>query len=66
MQQTQQAFSLSDLTGDDIQALMNGLNELPAKVSRVTMNKVESQIIAQLQAAQMSPSKEQSVKKAED
>lgn len=52
MEQQAQVFSLTDMTGDDIQAIMNGLNELPAKSSRNTMNKVEGQIIAQLQAAQ--------------
>lgn len=52
MQEQQQTFALNGLSGQDIEAIMTGLNELPAKSSRTTMNKIESQIIAQLQAAQ--------------
>lgn len=52
MQQQPQVFSLTDLNGDDIQAIMSGMNELPAKTSRGPMNKIEAQIIAQLQAQQ--------------
>lgn len=48
-----QSFNLTDLTGDDVQAIMNGMNELPSKMSRVTMNKVEMQIIQQVQAQQL-------------
>lgn len=51
-QQPQQLFSLSDLTGQDIDAIMNGLNELQTKVGRPTMNKLEGQIIQQVVAAQ--------------
>lgn len=50
MQQAQQSFQLNDLTGHDIEAIMTGLNELPSKQSRVVMNKLESQIIQQVQA----------------
>lgn len=52
MLQQPQVFNLADLNGDDIQAIMNGLNELPAKASRVTMNKVEQQIITQVRQQQ--------------
>jgi len=51
-QQQQQIFALENLTGDDIQAIMSGMNELPSKMSRATMNKVEMQIIQQVQAQQ--------------
>lgn len=51
-QQTQQVFELNQLSGQEIEAIMTGLNELPAKASRTIMNKIEGQIIAQLQAAQ--------------
>lgn len=47
-----QIFQLANLTGQDIEAIMNGLNELPAKQSRIVMNKVEGQIIQQVQAQQ--------------
>ena len=50
-QQTQQVFELNQLSGQEIEAIMTGLNELPAKASRTIMNKIEGQIIAQLQAA---------------
>lgn len=50
MQQNQQTFQLSDLTGQEIEAIMVGLNELPSKTSRTVMNKLESQIIQQVQA----------------
>ena len=46
-----QIFELSDLTGPDIEAIMVGLNELPAKQSRATMNKIEAQVIRQVSAA---------------
>lgn len=45
-----QVFQLSGLNGDDIQAIMSGMNELPSKMSRATMNKVEMQIVQQIQA----------------
>lgn len=52
--QEQQAlrFTLSDLTGQDIDAIMAGLNELQTKAGRPTMNKLEAQIIAQVIVAQ--------------
>jgi hypothetical protein len=50
VQQQQQTFTLSDLTGQEIEAIMVGLNELPAKSSRAVMNKLEGQIIQQVQA----------------
>lgn len=50
MQQAPQVFQLADLTGQDIEAIMTGLNELPSKQSRVVMNKLETQIIQQVQA----------------
>lgn len=53
--QPNQTFSFGNLTGEDIQAIMNGLNELPTKVGRTTMNKLEAQIVAQIQAAQTPP-----------
>jgi wobble nucleotide-excising tRNase len=49
-QQPQQIFNLMGLTGDDIQAIMSGMNELPSKFARATMNKVEMQVIQQVQA----------------
>lgn len=45
-----QIFQLANLTGQDIEAIMTGLNELPAKQSRVIMNKLEGQLIQQVQA----------------
>lgn len=54
-QQPQQEFTLTGLTGADIEAVMNGLNELPSKVGRMTMNKIENQIIQQVIAAQQPP-----------
>lgn len=68
MQPQHQVFSLSDLTGDDIQAIMNALNELPAKQSRMVMNKVEGQIIEQLRKEQeraVEAPKESSASKAD-
>jgi hypothetical protein len=50
MQQQQQTFTLTDLTGQEVEAIMVGLNELPAKSSRTVMNKLEGQIIQQVQA----------------
>jgi hypothetical protein len=50
MQQAQQSFTLTDLTGQEIEAIMVGLNELPSKQSRTVMNKLEGQIIQQVQA----------------
>ena len=50
MQQNQQTFQLTDLTGQEIEAIMVGLNELPSKTSRTVMNKLEGQIIQQVQA----------------
>lgn len=67
MNPTQQSFDLSQLTGPDIEAIMTGLSELPAKASRATMNKIESQVVAQLQAAQaaMEQAAAEQVSKAE-
>lgn len=48
--QAPQIFNLSDLTGQEIETIMVGLNELPAKTSRAVMNKLEAQIIQQVQA----------------
>ena len=48
--QAPQIFNLSDLTGQEIEAIMVGLNELPAKTSRAVMNKLETQIVQQVQA----------------
>lgn len=53
MDQQQQSFTLTDLTGADIEAIMTGLNELPAKASRATMNKIEAKIVEHLQAERM-------------
>jgi hypothetical protein len=50
MQQNQQIFQLTDLTGQEIEAIMVGLNELPSKTSRTVMNKLEGQIVQQVQA----------------
>lgn len=52
MQQTQQTFHLNDLTSQEVEAIMIALNELPAKQSRSLMNKLETQIIHQVQVAQ--------------
>jgi hypothetical protein len=52
MEQEQQVFTLRDLTGQDIDAIMNGLNELQTKIARPTMNKLEMQIVQQVVAAQ--------------
>lgn len=52
MQQAPQIFQLTDLTGQDIEAIMTALNELPARQSRGVMNKLEGQIIQQVQAQQ--------------
>lgn len=46
----QQSFTLSGLNGQEIEAIMVGLNELPSKQSRTVMNKLENQIIQQVQA----------------
>jgi hypothetical protein len=48
----QQVFNLIGMTGEDIQAIMSGMNELPSKVSRATMNKVEMQVIQQVRNQQ--------------
>lgn len=45
-------FSLADLTGQDVDAIMSGLNELQTKVGRPTMNKLEAQLIEQVMKAQ--------------
>jgi len=60
MEQQQQAqqevtFGFHSLTGQEVEAIMNALNELPAKASRVVMNKLEGQIVQQLQAHQPTP-----------
>ncbi len=52
MEQVQQVFHLSNLTGQEVEAIMVALNELPAKQSRGVMNKLESQIIHQVRAQQ--------------
>ena len=53
MQQAQaQSFNFSNLTGQEVEAIMTGLNELPSKQSRAVMNKLEGQIIEQVQAQQ--------------
>lgn len=51
MQQQQQAqsFAFQELTGQEVETIMNGLNELPSKLSRGVMNKLEQQIVKQLQ-----------------
>jgi hypothetical protein len=54
-QQPNQSFTLTDLTGSDIEAIMNGMNELPSKVTRTVMNKIEGQIVQQIIAAQQPP-----------
>lgn len=64
--QQQQSFNLSNLTGDDIQAIMSGMNELPSKVSRATMNKIEAQVIAQIQAEQAAQLASESKQKGAD
>lgn len=48
-EQVQQVFQLNDLTGQEVEAIMIGLNELPSKTSRAVMNKLENQIIQQVQ-----------------
>lgn len=48
-QPQQQVFTFEPLTGAEVEAIMNGLNELPSKASRPLMNKLEQQIIQQLQ-----------------
>lgn len=53
MDQQPQTFSLADLNGADIEAIMAGLGELPAKSVRGTMNKIEVQIVEQLRARQI-------------
>lgn len=57
-----QIFTLKDLNGQDVEAIMSGLGELLGKHSRVTANKVESQIIQQLQAQEL---QKQSMAKSE-
>lgn len=47
-----QNFFLTNLTGEEIEMLMQSLGELPAKHTRVLMNKVEGQIVTQLKAAE--------------
>lgn len=54
-QQPQQVFTISDLSGADIEAIMNSLNEQPSKIGRVTMNKIEAQVVQQVIAAQQPP-----------
>ena len=51
-QEQQQSFNLADLTGADIEAMMNALGEQPSKLTRLTMNKIEGQVIQQILAAQ--------------
>lgn len=53
--QEQKVFTLTDMTGPDIEAIMNGLNELPGKFGRLTMNKIEAQIVQQVIGAQVPP-----------
>lgn len=65
-QQPQQEFTLAGLTGGDIEAIMNGLNELPGKFGRLTMNKIEGQVIQQVIAAQVPPQKPDDGKKGDD
>lgn len=50
VQQVQQVFNFSELTGPEVEAIMVALNELPAKTSRAVMNKLEGQIIEQVRA----------------
>jgi hypothetical protein len=49
----QQTFTLKDLSGQDIEAIMTGLGELQAKQSRTVMNKLETQIVQQLQVQEL-------------
>lgn len=51
-QQPNQTFSLTDLTGNDIDAIMKCLDEQPSKIGRLIMNKIEGQIIQQILLAQ--------------
>lgn len=51
--QAQQTYSVTELTAQEVEAIMNGLNELPAKISRNVLNKIETQIIQQVQALQL-------------
>ena len=53
MEQAQQTFHLSNLNGQEVEAIMVALNELPAKQSRTLMNKLEGQIIQQVRAQQV-------------
>lgn len=46
-----QNFFIANLTGEEIETLMQALGELPAKHTRVLMNKIEGQIVTQLKAA---------------
>lgn len=48
----QQVFNLTELNGPEIDVIVAGLNELPAKQSRLLLNKIETQIIRQLQQQQ--------------
>lgn len=52
VEQPKQIFKLDNLTGQDIEAVMAGLSELPAKLSRNTLNKIEGQVVAQIMASQ--------------
>lgn len=67
--QAPQIFNLNDLTGQEIEAIMVGLNELPSKTSRAVMNKLEAQIVQQVQAMNaaqaLQQAKERHIAKAE-
>lgn len=52
MQQPQQEFALTGLTGADIEIIMNSMNEQPSKLTRLTMNKIEAQVVQQVIEAQ--------------
>lgn len=46
------SFTFHDLTGQDVEVIMNSMNEQPSKMTRATMNKLEGQIVQQVMAAQ--------------
>ena len=51
-----------ELTGDELQAVMAGLGELPAKVSRKALNSIEIQVNGILKEAEVEESEEEESK----
>lgn len=58
-QQQQPTFSFSNLAGADLDVIMGALGDMPAKTSRGVMNKLEQQIMQQVQAMQEPQQQEQ-------